>query len=135
MSDSKGLVWVIEDDPDVLDMTMDRLEGHGYKHRSFTKAEDAVKALSNLIHSERPDAIITDNDTPGSMNGLHVLAKAKELNIPTIIFSASSAVAKEIKNMPKEDQPFCYMEKPGNPTTLLTLLEKATNQFASAARR
>lgn len=82
----KPIVFVIDDEPDILELLGDLLNSLGYDCKSFPSCEFASKALDS---GERCDAILTDKQFVGNMSGITC---AKELEkrgfkIPIIIMT------------------------------------------------
>ena len=87
----EGLVLIVEDSPEVAEVTASLLEQLGYR---TTHAENAIEALNRLQRGERIDAVLSDIVMPGSMNGV---ALAREINtrypnMPVLLASGYSDV-------------------------------------------
>ena len=113
-------ILVIEDEMDVLKMTVFRLKKAGY---DVLTADDGKKGL-DTVEQERPDFIFLDLNLP-VMDGYEVcreLKKDEELKkIPVVILSASSDGIKEKSIEIGADD---YIIKPYEPQELLNKIEK-----------
>jgi len=72
-----GLVLVVDDEVDLLDVIVSYLEDMGYKVRSAT---DGPSALAILQSEPSIELLITDIIMPGGLNGVELGIKARELN-------------------------------------------------------
>ena len=118
--DEAKRILVIEDEMDVLKMTVFRLKKAGY---DVLTADDGKKGLETA-EQERPDFIFLDLNLP-VMHGYEVcreLKKDEELKkIPVVILSASSDGIKEKSIEIGADD---YIIKPYEPQELLNKIEK-----------
>lgn len=84
----KGVVLVVEDDPDLRDLLRIFLEDEG--HRALT-VPDGVAALEAMQRDATPpDLILTDYNLPKGMNGVELTVKLREVlrwQIPAIILT------------------------------------------------
>ncbi len=84
----KGVVLVVEDDPEVRDLLRIFLEDEG--HRALT-VPDGVAALEAMKRdATKPDLILTDYNLPKGMNGVELTVKLREIlrwQIPAIILT------------------------------------------------
>ena len=81
-------IIVVEDDPDVLDVTAQLLRAQGHTVKT---ASDGPGALSLIVKGAiRPDIVLTDYSLPNGMNGLELLAMLGErlpYHLPGIILT------------------------------------------------
>jgi len=87
----EGLVLIVEDSPEVAEVTASLVEQLGYR---TTHVENAIEALNRLQRGERVSMVLSDIVMPGSMNGI---ALAHEINnrypqIPVLLASGYSDV-------------------------------------------
>ena len=87
-----GIVLVVEDNPEVADVTTSLVEQLGYQS---LRAENASDALNRLQRDGTVDIVLTDIVMPGGMNGI---ALAQEIgkrypHIPVLLTSGYSDVA------------------------------------------
>jgi CheY-like chemotaxis protein len=82
-------ILIVDDDPNVLELFQDVLEGRGYQVVPFTRGWEALQAVSR----EKPDLIILDIMMP-RVNGYEVCQILKEnpktKGIPVIFLTALS---------------------------------------------
>ena len=85
MSEEKAIILVIDDDKMIRKLFSLALTKAGY---NVIEAESGDAGLL-LVHSERPDLVITDYQMPGK-NGLEVLAEIRKLRLklPVIMLTA-----------------------------------------------
>ena len=83
-----GAILVIEDDPEVRELLDIFLTDEG--HTTAT-APDGFAALDLIAHRRiRPDLVLSDYNLPGGMDGLHLIAKLRELlghPVPAIVLT------------------------------------------------
>jgi CheY-like chemotaxis protein len=65
MSDDKGKILIVDDDPDIVDALSLVLEGAGYQVRDAANAEEGLAA----VERERPDLIVLDVMMPDGTEG------------------------------------------------------------------
>jgi PAS domain S-box-containing protein len=87
----RGTVLVVEDNPEVADVTSSLLEQLGFR---TMRAENATDALSQLQRSDKIKLVFSDIVMPGSMNGI---ALAQEIgnrypHVPVLLTSGYSDV-------------------------------------------
>jgi CheY-like chemotaxis protein len=73
MTNAKGTVLVVDDEPDIVQIVGAILEEEGY---CVLKASDGVEAMER-IKGQRPDVLITDRLMP-RMGGIEVIRRLKE---------------------------------------------------------
>jgi CheY-like chemotaxis protein len=114
----QGLVLIVEDSPEVAEVTASLVEQLGYR---TTRVENAIEALNRLQRGEKIDIVLSDIVMPGSMNGI---ALAHEINnryphIPVLLASGYSDVVQAHKSR------FVILRKPFQ----LPALEKAMREI------
>jgi len=87
--DTKRNILVVDDNPDIITIVRNILEGRGYAVQSAVNGREVFTRLGE----GRPDVIILDIMMPG-MDGLEVLSKLREdpetATIPVILLTAKS---------------------------------------------
>lgn len=77
-------IYIVDDEPEIVDILEEILQKYGYKTKGFTKAIDALDA----IKKSQPDAVISDMKMP-EMSGLELLRTLRSIyrTIPVIFIS------------------------------------------------
>jgi DNA-binding response OmpR family regulator len=121
------VVLIIDDDSYIRRVIELKLTRHGYR---VVTAENGAEAV-NLIHSLKPDVMITDLNMPG-VDGEAVCRMAnplkKERSFLTIVLSAR--IRREDRTWLAEMDDTQFMEKPFSPSRLLA----AVNQHCISER-
>ena len=81
-------IVVVDDDPDVLELLEQLLEGEGHSVKCASSAAEAVKLITGGAIS--PEILLTDYSLPGGTSGLELVQqlRAKLSNpLPAIILS------------------------------------------------
>ena len=116
MSDQKKIL-IIDDEPDILELLVLRLEANGYE---VTSATDGQKGLDKA-RNENPDLIILDLMLP-SIDGYKVCRMLKFderfKKIPIVLFTARTQEA-DMK-LGQEVGADAYITKPFEPNILLS---------------
>jgi PAS domain S-box-containing protein len=86
----KGIVLVVEDDPDVRMVAATLLENLGY---SVLEAESGHAALKVIEEGHAIDLVFTDVIMPGDMNGIELVREVRKqlTNIPVLLTSGYTA--------------------------------------------
>ena len=116
----KNRILIIDDEIDVVSVTVARLEASGYKFLIANSAEEALE----LLKKDKPDLILLDLLLP-NMQGdtlcIQLKSDAKFKGIPIILFTASIVrIPQKIKEMGVDD----YVMKPFKPEELLFKIKK-----------
>lgn len=118
----KKNILLIDDEQDLIDLAVLRLEANGYKTSAALNAEEGLKKAI----SEKPDIILLDIMMPGT-DGLTTLARLKDneetKHIPVIMFTSKTRnndVARAAELGAAD-----YVVKPFAPQTLLEKIKKA----------
>jgi signal transduction histidine kinase len=111
-------VLVVEDDAQVLAMSMEMLENLGYQ---VTTAVDAPSALAVLQQGEPVDLILSDVVMPGGINGLE-LARAAQAMRPEIVVLLTSGYVGEAARLREAEYPL--IDKPFDPAQLAAKLRE-----------
>ena len=113
-------ILVVDDEPDLIKVTVYRLKKMGYDVIIGTTGQEAL----DLIRSERPDLVLLDLRLP-IIDGLEVCRKAKAdeklKHIPVILFTASTdAIKDNVKDVAADG----YLIKPFSAEQLTAELKK-----------
>jgi len=116
---SKGIILVVDDNPDILDITKTILEGNGY---GVQTAGDGPEVFSRF-EEQKPDLIILDIMMP-RMDGLAVLKRlkgtAETSSIPVILLTAKVQQEDMLRGYKLEAD--YYMPKPFISTHLVNVI-------------
>jgi len=113
-------ILIVDDEPDLLNVTVARLEVSGYEVLQAASAEDALEVLKK----NKPDLVLLDLLLPNLQGD--VLCKQLKSNeelkhIPIILFTASIIrVPAKVKEMGADD----YILKPFGTEDLLSKIKK-----------
>ena len=122
-------VMVVDDDPDILDMTRLVLEGGGYRVLPAGSGAEALRALEQ----SRPDLILLDINMP-DMDGWQVLRVLKvderTTAIPVAMFSIKMEVRDRLHGL--QEGAFDYITKPFSTDDLL---QRVRRIFETLERR
>jgi signal transduction histidine kinase/CheY-like chemotaxis protein len=134
-AEEKAIIMVVDDDPQMLNITSLLLESRGYKVLTAHNGQEALDKMAGVV----PDMIVLDLLMP-VMDGFEVLkqlSKRKDIQnkkVSVIILSAvkegSSRQRYELETsspLPIND----YLEKPISPPVLLQRVEKVLQSSAS----
>lgn len=119
-------ILVVDDEPDLLKVTLLRLKKTGYEVYSGTDGREALDIARRVM----PDLIILDVYLP-VINGdevAKILKKDDELkHIPIILISATTGMG-TLGKRAEESGAAAYLTKPFEPEDLVDIIEKAGRQ-------
>jgi FixJ family two-component response regulator len=120
---SKAHIFVVDDDPDTLNLIGIILEVAGFEYSCFTKADDCLQQL----HKRSCVLLITDVRMPGK-DGMELLAKAKHIIpwLPVIVITGFGNIPMAVKAV--KAGAFDFIQKPLDSKTFLTIVGSALNQ-------
>lgn len=121
---TEGIIYIIDDEPDVVDILSDFIKMQGLEVKSFYSAIDALQN----IELDNPDAVLIDINMP-QMSGLDFIEKCNDekIDIPTILISGFLTDA--VKAHGREYGAFAFIEKPfDNDKDLATCLSAVKQQ-------
>jgi len=120
-------VLVVEDDPDVRNITVARLGEFGHH---VLEADNAKAALDILGRGDAIDLLFTDIAMPGGMNGLELARRALQLrpDIRVLFVSGYTSSAHTEGNTPGE-----FLQKPYRQEDLGRALHRALYRGTTAA--
>lgn len=123
---SKGVVWAVDDEEDILDLLAIQLESKDYEVKTYLSP---IKLLSDL-EFETPDTIISDINMP-EMNGVDLVKQvnAKRPHLPVIVLSGY--VTKEVCLKVLRDGVTGIIEKPFEVEDFIKLVDVNVNRYQS----
>lgn len=116
----KHKILILDDEPDIVEVMVARLEAMGFPVVGFTKAQKALAELRKDNYS----VLITDLKMP-EMDGMEVLHEAKKIDpdIEVIIFTAYGSIEGAVQAI--KEGAHDYLVKPFEAIELLAKVEKA----------
>jgi len=122
LSENSEVVLVVEDNPEVRELTLQRVEGLGYVTH---EAESGVAAVRFLKSGEPVDVVLSDVVMPGGMSGYDLARWVKE-NAPQIkVVLTSGFAAEETRRDPVELTGQPILRKPYKRSELAVALRDA----------
>ena len=107
---------VVDDDPDILDLLIFKLERAGFDVTSASDGDGAIKAF----RAQRPDLVVLDWTMPGA-DGLEVCAELRRhpetADVPVILLTAKAQEADLQRGLAASISR--YMTKPFSPDELV----------------
>ena len=122
-SNSKKLVLVVDDEPDIVNLIKQSLQQNGLKVSPFT---DPVMALEDFkVNCKTCSLILSDIRMPG-INGYEFVKKAKEIDeqIKVILMSAFDNNEREFHNLLPDIKVDAFLQKPFSIQQLNHIVEK-----------
>src|SRR5438874_7419182 len=106
-----GRILVVEDDPEVLDVTVETLRGFGWE---VLTAPDGPSALAVLRRDPDIDVLFTDIVMPRGLNGVELARQARRLRPGLRVLLASGYPASELASdhRASEHGEFVFLKKP-----------------------
>jgi len=115
-------ILVVEDNPEVLEVTEKLLRELGYQPVGCSTAEGAMEFLKGALE---PDLLLTDLILPGGMSGAGLVARARERNpgLSVLLMSGfPGVVQRELESMPEQ---LPILEKPFTGAELARKIQNA----------
>ncbi len=114
-------LFLVEDDPSLLEIAQYQLTAAGYQVTSFSKAEDALAAFKSCP----PDLILSDLILAGKMNGDDLLRQiiTEDKNLPFILMTANGSIESAVECV--KAGAWDYLTKPFHWSDMLAHIEKA----------
>jgi len=106
-----GRILIVEDDPEVLDVTVEMLRTLGWE---VLTAPDAPSGLSVLRRDADIDVLFSDIVMPRGMNGVELAREARRLRpeLRVLLASGYPASALPAGNGAGEEDEFPFLSKP-----------------------
>lgn len=122
------LIFLVDDQPILLDLAEMSLQAEGYSLKKFTDPELALKAF--LKARPKPVLLITDY-AMGKMNGLELVEKCKEAkpDLKSILISGTAGAEIVLESPVKVDR---FLGKPYQPPNLAELVRRVLGTEAAA---
>jgi CheY-like chemotaxis protein len=122
----KPLIFLVDDQPMLLDLAEISLQGGDYALKKFLDPEEALDSFLNA--RVKPDLLITDYAL-GKMNGLELIerCKAAKPDLKTILVSGTAGAEIVLESPVKVDR---FVGKPYQPTGLADLVQRVLTEAA-----
>lgn len=107
---ARGVILVVEDNPQVAEVTREMLGDLGYTTHGANSADAALQALAGGLQA---DAVLSDVVMPGTLDGLGLVEKLRETrpDLPVLLMSGYTASAKvALSDFPVLRKPFDISE-------------------------
>jgi DNA-binding NtrC family response regulator len=116
----KSLVYIVDDEPLLLDLAEATLKPAGYAIKTFQDPELALRRFSRA--KPKPNILITDY-AMGKMNGLELIEKCKQLHPPlkTMLISGTAGAEIILGASGRVDH---FLGKPYQPINFLELVRR-----------
>lgn len=113
-------ILVVDDDPDIRTIIIDRLEILGYQSAAAKNGEEALKTIAQ----QEPDCVILDLQMP-RVGGMEVIRRLQKDNphLPIIVITAFGTIEKAVEAM--KEGAFDFVTKPFSPEHLDIVIKKA----------
>ncbi len=120
-------ILIVEDDPAVLSVCLDMLDGLGYR---CEVAADAAGALHRLSGDQGYDLLFSDVVMPGGLNGIELARRAQALRPELKVLLTSGYLGDAVQGLSHE---FALIEKPYKRAALATQIRSVLANAAAAA--
>ena len=120
-------VLIVEDDPAVLSVCLDMLDGLGYRCEVAT---DAAGALHRLAGDQSYDLLFSDVVMPGGLNGIELARRAPALRPDLKVLLTSGYLGDAVQGLSHE---FALIEKPYERAQLAAQVRHVLSASASGA--
>jgi PAS domain S-box-containing protein len=119
----RGTILIVEDDPDVLDVTVETVKSFGY---SVLTAENAAEALKILERETAIDVLFSDVVMPHGINGVELAREARKQRPDLRVVLASGYAKEMLKGQGKAISGMSFIAKPYQSPELAVLLRDMT---------
>jgi len=124
MTESKGRVFVVDDEPNVAAVMGALLERGGFSVRTFAGGVRSIESLDEEIEIESPDLLITDLNMP-HVDGMRILKHCQRYHpdMPVVMVTAYGTVESAVSAL--KQGAFDFITKPFEQSELLLVSMKA----------
>lgn len=121
-------ILIVEDDPAVLSVCLDMLNGLGYR---CEVAADAAGALHRLTGDQGYDLLFSDVVMPGGLNGIELARRAQAMRPELKVLLTSGYLGDAVQGLSHE---FALIEKPYERAALATQIRSVLASAPTAPR-
>jgi CheY-like chemotaxis protein len=119
---AQKMIFIIDDDPDILESISAILQGEGFSSDSAMSGQEGIEKMKSL----KPDLILCDMMMENIDSGTKVAQEIRKSNRDVPIYLLSSIGAATASNIEVEKLGFNgVFQKPVSPVTLITTIKKA----------
>jgi CheY-like chemotaxis protein len=122
---SKGLILVVDDDPDFVEITRTVLEKEGYEVISAANGDQGLLRMRN----EHPDLVVLDIMMSSVLDGVSVsqaMREDEELRQIPLVMASSIAQSEHADQFPTDEYMHvdAWLSKPVQPAELISTVNK-----------
>lgn len=118
------LIFVVDDEEDIIDILTEMLTSQNFSVKSFTKAKEALEELKKL----KPQVILSDMKMP-QMSGLDFLKEVNKIEPDIPLIFISGYLDKETIIDAISHGVFGAIEKPFNESQVITMTNNALKRY------
>jgi FixJ family two-component response regulator/HPt (histidine-containing phosphotransfer) domain-containing protein len=124
---SAGLIWVVDDESDLVEIYVEKFERAGFECAGFTDPQELLSKFELF----KPDLIISDFKMP-LMNGIQLLEKLRQKNSQLPFILCSGFLEKSMLMKAMELGAYAALDKPPDDTHTIFLATNAVAQYQSS---
>jgi CheY-like chemotaxis protein/HPt (histidine-containing phosphotransfer) domain-containing protein len=106
-STSKGVVFIVDDEPDIVQILEDAISDNDFTIHKFYNGEEALEKFEELC----PDLIISDINMP-KLNGIEMIKAIRKISTTTPVIFVSGYLSKELMQEALAYGAEAFIEKP-----------------------
>ncbi|MGH7766148.1 MAG: sigma-54-dependent transcriptional regulator [Candidatus Binatia bacterium] len=120
MKSFEETILVVDDDPDIREVTKDRLESLGYRVLAAAGGKEGL----DLLAKQSPQMVLLDIEMPG-MSGLEVLKeiRARAMDVTVVMITAYGTIERAVQAM--KEGAYDFIPKPFDPEHIALIVQKA----------
>lgn len=122
--EDKLLIYMIDDEPDILEILTDIVEGAGFRAKTFTSTKEAIAN----IKKDKPCTVLTDMSMP-EMTGYEVLQNISAIDPDIPVVFVSGYLNKEVIIDSMRFGVFGAIEKPFKDSQVIAMLMNSTKRY------
>jgi len=116
-----GLIYIVDDEPDLVEYMKEVLENSGFEVKGFFAADELIESFRENL----PDLVLSDISMP-KMNGIEMLRAIRKINADVPLVFVSGFLSKDALLEAVENGVFGVIEKPINEKQLINYCMSAT---------
>lgn len=123
-ADERLLIYMIDDEPDILEILTDIIEGAGFRTKTFTDAKEAIAS----IKKDKPCTVLTDMSMP-EMTGFEVLQNISAIDPDLPVVFVSGYLNKEVIIDSMKYGVFGAIEKPFKDSQVIAMIMNSAKRY------